>query len=172
MTGESGFFTTPNYPNSYPSNMECEWTIETSHGYIIELKFEQFNLENSGACRYDFVDVRDGRNEFSSLINRFCASSIIAPIRSSSNSLFIKFKSDNNVGETGFSASWKRVPFDTSTVQASTTQIPSTRTASSTQATTTQAITTRKMTTTPPPINGKSCLIFKVSYTTYKVLPV
>ena len=99
MTGESGFFTTPNYPKSYPSNMECEWTIVTSHGYTIELKFEEFNLENSGACLYDFVDVRDGSSEFSSLINRFCASSIIAPIRSSNNSLFIKFKSDSNVSQ-------------------------------------------------------------------------
>ena len=162
MTGESGFFTTPNYPKSYPSNMECEWTIVTSRGYTIELKFEEFNLENSGACLYDFVDVRDGSSEFSSLINRFCASSIIAPIRSSDNSLFIKFKSDSNVSETGFRASWRRVPFDTSTIQASTTQIPSTRAASSTQATTTEATSTRKITTTPTPINGKSCLIFKV----------
>ena len=152
MTGESGFFTTPNYPKSYPSNMECEWTIVTSQGYTIELKFEEFNLENSGACLYDFVDVRDGSSEFSSLINRFCASSIIAPIRSSNNSLFIKFKSDSNVSETGFRASWRRVPFNTSTIQASTTLLPGT----------TQATTTRKITTTPTPINGKSCLIFKV----------
>lgn len=152
MTGESGFFTTPNYPKSYPSNMECEWTIVTSHGYTIELKFEEFNLENSGACLYDFVDVRDGSSEFSSLINRFCASSIIAPIRSSNNSLFIKFKSDSNVSETGFRASWRRVPFDTSTIQASTTLLPSP----------TQATTTLKITPTPTPINGKSCLIFKV----------
>lgn len=152
MTGESGFFTTPNYPKSYPSNMECEWTIVTSHGYTIELKFEEFNLENSGACLYDFVDVRDGSSEFSSLINRFCASIIIAPIRSSNNSLFIKFKSDSNVSETGFRASWRRVPFDTSTIQASTTLLLSP----------TQATTTLKITPTPTPINGKSCLIFKV----------
>lgn len=152
MTGESGFFTTPNYPKSYPSNMECEWTIVTSHGYTIELKFEEFNLENSGACLYDFVDVRDGSSEFSSLINRFCASSIIAPIRSSNNSLFIKFKSDSNVSETGFRASWRRVPFDTSTIQASTTLLLSP----------TQATTTLKITPTPTPINGKSYLIFKV----------
>ncbi|XP_015260845.1 PREDICTED: cubilin-like, partial [Cyprinodon variegatus] len=48
--------------------------------------------------------VRDGRSETDPLIGKYCGSSLPAPIRSSSNSLWIRFKSDSSVSRAGFRA--------------------------------------------------------------------
>ena len=142
MTGEDGVFTSPNYPKSYPINVQCVWTIVTVPGDTIELKFNDFHLENSGtACGYDFVDIRDGSSLDSPLIGKFCSSKIIGPISSTGNSLFIRLKSDGTVSEKGFRASWKRVSHSTSSTRAST---------SSTQPPTTQVSTTLASTTRSP----------------------
>lgn len=154
MTGEGGFFTTPNYPKPYPVSIQCQWTIATVPGDTIELKFEEFHLENSGSCAYDFVDIRDGNSIHSPLIGKFCSSKIIGPINSTGNFLFIRLSSDGTVSEKGFKASWRRVSHTTPTAQASTTPMPSTP-ASTTLETTTRASTTTLSPTTPP-ANGKS----------------
>lgn len=136
ITGESGFFTSPNYPESYPYNIQCEWTISTAPGNTIELKFVDFHLENSGACGFDFVDIRDGSSLRSPRIGKFCSSIIIGPINSTGNSLFLRLTSDGSVSEKGFNASWREVSSTTPSVQtsevfsttasprASTTQLP------------------------------------------------
>ena len=31
LSGEKGTFTTPNYPNYYPPNAYCEWTIQVMY---------------------------------------------------------------------------------------------------------------------------------------------
>ena len=152
MKGEGGFFTTPNYPSPYPTNTTCVWTIVTAPGDTIELKFEEFHLENSGDCLFDYVDIRDGRSLISPLIGRFCSSQIIAPINSPGNSLLVRFKSDSNVSEKGFRASWRRVSHGISTTRVSNTPVPSTGTPS-TRATTTRRASTTLTTTTP--VNGK-----------------
>lgn len=36
---ESGAFTSPNYPDPYPANVECVWTIRSSPGNRLQLSF-------------------------------------------------------------------------------------------------------------------------------------
>lgn len=48
--------------------------------------------------------VRDGRVETDPLIGRYCGSSLPAPILSSSNFLWIRFRSDSSVSKAGFRA--------------------------------------------------------------------
>lgn len=56
---ESGEITSKNYPNLYPNNDECEWTISMSEGNSVSLKFiERFSLEESVNCTKDYVQVR------------------------------------------------------------------------------------------------------------------
>lgn len=115
MTGDGENFTSPNYPKSYPVDSECIWTIVTTPEDTIELKFHDFHLENTGACRFDFVEIRQGGTRYSPLIGKFCASTIISPINSTGNSLFIRLVSDGTVSEKGFRATWRRISHKTPT---------------------------------------------------------
>lgn len=36
---ESGAFNSPNYPDAYPPNVECVWTIRSSPGNRLQLSF-------------------------------------------------------------------------------------------------------------------------------------
>ena len=55
LTGAWGNFTSPNYPNKYPSNMRCEWNITAPKGTHIYLHFTDFELSYS--CGYDNITV-------------------------------------------------------------------------------------------------------------------
>lgn len=115
LTGEGGLFTSPNYPVSYPVNIQCVWRIVTKPTGSVELTFQDFHLENSGSCEFDFVEIRDGAMVDSPLIGTFCSSMIIGKIISTGNSLLVRLTSDSSVSEKGFNASWKLVSYTTST---------------------------------------------------------
>ncbi|XP_063297839.1 deleted in malignant brain tumors 1 protein-like [Pelobates fuscus] len=102
----SGVITSPFFPNSYPSNAKCIWEIRTSPGYIVQLTFQHFNLENSGNnnyCPYDWVAIYDGIPEYSSLLGLICGSGNYT-FYSSSNIIGVEFISDNSVELNGFQA--------------------------------------------------------------------
>lgn len=57
-TSNSGEIATKNYPNLYPNNNDCEWTIVAWPGNRINLQFiDRFNLEQSVNCTKDYVQV-------------------------------------------------------------------------------------------------------------------
>ena len=107
LSGDSGSFTSPEYPDKYPSDKKCVWIISVSRGKTIELSFEDFQTENDGSCKYDYVEVRNGLRIQDPLVGKYCGTANIPLIRSSGSSLFIKFTSDKSVSEKGFKASWK-----------------------------------------------------------------
>ncbi|KAH9509854.1 hypothetical protein Btru_045434 [Bulinus truncatus] len=49
LTGTSGSFTSPNYPNNYVDNTFKCWII---YGSTISLRFSYYDLENCGSCGY------------------------------------------------------------------------------------------------------------------------
>lgn len=56
---ETGEITSKNYPNLYPNNEECEWTISMPEGNRVSLKFiERFSLEQSVNCTKDYIQAR------------------------------------------------------------------------------------------------------------------
>ena len=44
LTGESGEFTSPNFPEKYPDNTECNWEITVPEGKKVNLTFLSFNV--------------------------------------------------------------------------------------------------------------------------------
>lgn len=52
LLSESGWFTSPNYPNNYPNNARCEWLIEGRQPIIVS--FIHLHLEKY----YDWLLVR------------------------------------------------------------------------------------------------------------------
>jgi len=57
LSGVTGAFTSPEYPNNYPANSDCTWTLTIPEGVIV-LQFTDFSLEDSASeCSYDYVKV-------------------------------------------------------------------------------------------------------------------
>mgnify|MGYP000018708000 CR=1 FL=1 len=104
---DEGTFESPNYPDVYPHNSDCEWLIETSSGTTVNLYFEAFYLEGSGnSCFYDYVRVYDGPNQNSALLGTFCGQYVPEPVRGSSNAMFVRFQSDASIAYGGFKATF------------------------------------------------------------------
>ena len=53
LTGNSGVFTSPNYPANYENNLRCSWLINADPATAILLRFNSFSTER--CC--DFVTV-------------------------------------------------------------------------------------------------------------------
>ena len=62
-SGVSGEFVSPNYPNKYPNNVECIWTIMGAEDKVITVHFEHFELESSQYCEYDGLRAFEGEGE-------------------------------------------------------------------------------------------------------------
>ncbi|KAK1340237.1 hypothetical protein QTO34_018803 [Cnephaeus nilssonii] len=117
LTGPSGVILSPNYPEPYPPGKECDWKVTVSPDYVIALVFNIFNLEPG----YDFLHVYDGRDSLSPLIGSFYGSQLPSRIESSSNSLFLAFRSDASVSNVGFVIDYTENPrescFDPGTIK-------------------------------------------------------
>jgi len=97
LYGRYGMFASPNYPNNYPNNLNCLWTIR---GYsTIRIKF--IELETESCC--DKVTLR---NQYSSLIAEVSGSRRGWSTMSSYNRMYIRFKTDGGATRKGFLAMW------------------------------------------------------------------
>ncbi|XP_055074905.1 CUB and sushi domain-containing protein 2 [Misgurnus anguillicaudatus] len=98
LTGPSGLILSPEYPEPYPHGRECDWTVSVSPDHIISLNFNHFSLEPS----YDFLHVYDGPDSLSPLLGSFYGTDVPERIESSSNTLFLAFRSDASLSSNGF----------------------------------------------------------------------
>ena len=55
---------------------------------------------------YDYVEVRDGHEDDSPLIGKYCGYRLPDDIQSTSNKLYVKFVSDASVQKGGFAATF------------------------------------------------------------------
>uniref|UniRef100_A0AAQ4PGY7 Cubilin n=1 Tax=Gasterosteus aculeatus aculeatus TaxID=481459 RepID=A0AAQ4PGY7_GASAC len=104
FTDSEGIIISPNWPNNYAHNRQCIYLIRLPVGETLALNFTHMNLESHSSCTFDYVEVRDGRVETDPLMGKYCGSSLPAPLLSSSNSLWIRFRSDSSVSLAGFRA--------------------------------------------------------------------
>lgn len=88
----------------YPHNIECEWVIETLPGFTLNLVFfNRFDLENSTNCTNDYVEVLKKSGLHWVLIGKFCGRQLPQPINSTSVTVKVVFKSNENLNGDGFS---------------------------------------------------------------------
>jgi hypothetical protein len=57
LTDETGQLTSPGYPNPYPGNVECVWTIIVALGKRINITIDDFQMEQTVNCSYDVLEV-------------------------------------------------------------------------------------------------------------------
>ncbi|XP_019383844.1 PREDICTED: CUB domain-containing protein 2 [Gavialis gangeticus] len=102
-----GNFSSPQYPNFYPNNIKCQWTIQLPPGYRIKVFFLDLDLEGRNSltdgCDYDHLAVFDGGNEKASLLGKWCGREMPSPIISSGNKLLLVLHTDRNTANRGFS---------------------------------------------------------------------
>ncbi|KTG45688.1 hypothetical protein cypCar_00000684, partial [Cyprinus carpio] len=103
LTGSSGFILSPNFPHPYPHSKDCDWLIAVNSDYVLSLAFISFSIEPN----YDFLYIYDGPDSNSPLIGSFQDSKLPERIESSSNTMYLGFRSDGSVSYTGFHLEYK-----------------------------------------------------------------
>ncbi|RMC04939.1 hypothetical protein DUI87_18115 [Hirundo rustica rustica] len=104
FTESEGVITSPFWPNPYISSRQCVYVIQQPEDEKIFLNFTHIELESQSGCSANYIEVRDGDSEMSPLIKKICNNTLMSPITSTSNGLWIKFKSDASVQRTSFRA--------------------------------------------------------------------
>lgn len=56
---EFGEIASPGYPNSFPPNLDCIWTIQASQGNQMVLVIEEMNITQSEHCNEEYLELRD-----------------------------------------------------------------------------------------------------------------
>ena len=108
-SGRPGVIQSPNYPNSYPNNIDCVWKITVPSGRKIKLTFSRLDLQYKSLCTADYLELRDGSSSFSSRIGRYCGTSLPSAQYSSGRYMWVKFHSDRSVTRRGFSVKFQAV---------------------------------------------------------------
>nr|XP_046229516.1 adhesion G-protein coupled receptor G6 isoform X2 [Scatophagus argus] len=105
LTEAQGDFTSPCYPQKYPNSQTCKWTMQAPTGFIIQLSFLDFDLEEAPGCIYDWVVVNTGHTDV-----KFCGLTANGlTLNSTGNVMELSFTSDFSVQKRGFSVSFRHV---------------------------------------------------------------
>ncbi|XP_074472753.1 adhesion G-protein coupled receptor G6 isoform X19 [Sebastes fasciatus] len=105
LTDAQGEFTSPCYPQKYPNSQACKWTMQAPAGFIIQLSFLDFDLEEAPGCIYDRVVVNTGNADV-----KFCGPTANGlTLNSTGNVMELSFTSDFSVQKRGFSVSFRHV---------------------------------------------------------------
>ena len=107
------FVSHPNYgDDNYKQNTHCLWLLTARSGQVIRLRFKEFDVENERNCGYDYVIIRDGNNNNSSLFRRVCGSASQLSAQefvSTGNRMWIQFRTDLTKNKKGFIAEYSRL---------------------------------------------------------------
>ncbi|KRF99246.1 uncharacterized protein Dwil_GK24548 [Drosophila willistoni] len=99
-----GTLTTPNYPDSYPENVECVWSIAAHAGNTIELTFSQLDIVKSEHCNEDFLEIRAGLQ--GQILGLYCDNNMPDSPLYVNSSVWIKFRSMPKNTAKGFMLRW------------------------------------------------------------------
>ncbi|XP_076373643.1 neuropilin and tolloid-like protein 2 [Tachypleus tridentatus] len=106
-------FYSPHYPKKYPNNTDCIKQIEAPYGYYVVLDFrDNFHLEESTNCEYDYLEILDGPYGYSNLLGRYCGATYPPLTQSSGRYLWLKFHSDDSIEYLGFKAVYQFFPLE------------------------------------------------------------
>ncbi|NWT53155.1 AGRG6 protein, partial [Erythrocercus mccallii] len=105
LTDPSGVFTSPCFPSDYPNSQACKWIIRAPHGFIIQLTFVDFDIEEAPGCIYDSLTLDNGESP----MNLCGITAKGLSYNSIGNEMIVSFKSDFSIQKKGFNASYVRI---------------------------------------------------------------
>lgn len=104
------FYSHPRYGSRpYKRNMYCDWRIEADPDSSVKIKFLHFELEYSDRCDYDYLEVTEEGNAMNTIHGRYCGKRKPPIIVSNSDTLLIKFQTDESNSLRGFAISFVAV---------------------------------------------------------------
>ncbi|XP_015763752.1 PREDICTED: uncharacterized protein LOC107342772 isoform X3 [Acropora digitifera] len=129
FTDRQGNLSSPNYPFSYPSNLNCLWTITATPGDYIYLYFTSFYVQGyyswwywgynahyyygqygrygyNSYCPYDYVDIFDLNYPSSFIKVRGCGQQSPWCVKSKSHVMHIRFVTNSIYSYRGFTANY------------------------------------------------------------------
>ncbi|XP_011185073.1 cubilin homolog [Zeugodacus cucurbitae] len=111
LTGVTGHLKYPE-GSAYDHMAQCAWVIRTNESLVLNVTFTAFELEDATECRFDWLQINDGRSAAAQIIGRFCGTHKPrgGNIISSSSDLYLWFRSDNSTAKAGFELDWNSVP--------------------------------------------------------------
>ncbi|KIH53585.1 CUB domain protein [Ancylostoma duodenale] len=105
---DSGVIQSPRYPEPYPPNADCLWTVHVSEGYQVAVEIVYFHLEQHKDCIYDRVVLWES-TESGAPLATLCGSITKRQIvTKASNEMVIRLFSDNSVQKSGFEIAFVR----------------------------------------------------------------
>uniref|UniRef100_A0A8C3XIG1 Adhesion G-protein coupled receptor G6 n=1 Tax=Chelydra serpentina TaxID=8475 RepID=A0A8C3XIG1_CHESE len=105
LSNPTGIFTSPCFPSDYPNSQACKWTLRAPPGFIIQITFIEFDIEEAPNCIYDSLTLDTGENQV-----KFCGVTAKGlSFNSTGNEMIVSFASDFSIQKRGFSASYARV---------------------------------------------------------------
>lgn len=105
LSGESGTFSSLNYPQNYKDGLDCMWQITVEPDKVVHLSFEDFSIGTDQRCSRDFITLQDSLG----MIGTFCGKTKPEPLVSLSNRLTVYFNSNERDTDKGFKAHFKAV---------------------------------------------------------------
>jgi cubilin len=116
IEADTGIIESPNFPEDYPNNLDCAWTIKVSRGNRVNMQFSHFEIENDNIfhngtkdhdCKYDFVTIYDYDYESNDKKSQKSYCNKAPEIRTSStDSVVVVFHTDQATVGTGFRLEW------------------------------------------------------------------
>ena len=91
LASGSYYFTSPNYPSSYPNNYHGWLTVKGDSNQTVTITCDPFRMESHSSCNYDFLSINDVK---------YCGTN--APPTTTVTELRIIIKTDYSVTSTGF----------------------------------------------------------------------
>ena len=95
--------------NDYGANEDAQITISPVGAVSVDITWNFFDIEagQSGSCNYDYLEVYDGPNTASPLVDTYCNNNVPSGTwTSSGSSVTIVFHSDPGVEDAGYEIQW------------------------------------------------------------------
>ncbi|XP_038663297.1 low choriolytic enzyme-like isoform X2 [Scyliorhinus canicula] len=107
---KEGTFTSPNFPDLYPNNVNCKWIIKTSdREEHVFLQFTTFEVQYFTNCYSDRVIIYDGEDILSPILDGPTCGGENPAVVSSGRSLLVRFYTTQKWVANGFSVNYQFV---------------------------------------------------------------
>ncbi|NXW31412.1 DCBD2 protein, partial [Phaetusa simplex] len=108
MGPESGTLASINYPQTSPNSTVCEWEIRVKPGQRVQLKFGDFDIDDSDSCHSSYLRVHNGIGPTRTEIGKYCGFGFQMDglITSKSNEVTVQFMSGTHTSGRGFLAAY------------------------------------------------------------------
>ncbi|KAJ8670094.1 hypothetical protein QAD02_001353 [Eretmocerus hayati] len=95
----------PNYPNIPSPHTECIWTFMSTDEHRLSIHFmDRFDLASSENCEREYLEIRDGSTDSSTLLGRYCRNSPPSSIATRGNMMYVRYYTDLTEPRNGFRA--------------------------------------------------------------------